>query len=195
MAEGQALYGVRFREPDERRKREGESRQVDIKQLWQRSHEIINLASLGHKQSEIAEMLGVTPQTVSNTLNSTLGKEEVSEKRKTRDEAYEELYSDVMELTKKAMGIYRGILEAKEDDPKVTIEMKRKVADTVTLELSGMRAPTKIDTRNISTTATMEEIEDFKQRGIQAAKDSGKLVFIDPKKLSAPIDVTPEDPD
>ena len=59
---------------------------------------------------------------------------------------------------------------------------QKDVADTVLLGLSGLRAPTKISTSHLNLTLTSEEIEAFKSRGIEAAKESGLGM----------IDVTPE---
>ncbi|MBU2395666.1 MAG: hypothetical protein KKH70_20220, partial [Gammaproteobacteria bacterium] len=54
----EGLYGFDFREVDLRRVAEGEEKKTyNIKQLWQRSHEIINLAAQGFKNVDIAEIL------------------------------------------------------------------------------------------------------------------------------------------
>lgn len=177
MEAATSLYGFKFREPDKRRERldEDGSRRFDIKQLWQRSHEILNLALLGHKQSDIAKILDITPQTVCNTLNSTLGKEAIAERRQARDEEYEELQDEVMNLTRKSLAVYNQILENESENTR----LKKDTADTVVLELSGLKVPTRIDTRSVHATLTTEELEEFKRRGIAAAKAAGKLVEVD----------------
>jgi len=174
--EKKSLYGFPVREPDQRRNPNGRS--VDIKQLWSRSHEILNLDSLGYKGTEIASMLGVHPVTVSNTLNSTLGKETKSDIREKRDEEYNELREEVMELTRKSLKVYKKILE---DESVYGAKMQKDTADTVTLELSGLRAPTRIDTRSMHMSVTSAEIDEFKRRGIAAARASGKIVDIHPE--------------
>ena len=172
-----SLYGYEYREPDKRRERKSEdgSRSYDIKQLWQRSHEILNLALLGYKQTEIAKQLSITPQTVCNTLNSSIGMEVLSDKRKTRDEEYEDLQQDVMELTKKSLRTYHEILDSESEG----LKLKKDTADTVVLELSGMRVPTRIDSRSMNFSLTAEEISEFKKRGAAAAKAAGKLVEVE----------------
>ena len=166
------LYGFAFRDVDNRRSdRLGTH---DIKQLWQRTHEIVGLALQGLKQKEIAKILGVTPVTVSNALNSSLGRKKLSKMREERDGGYLKLNEEIRELTEKAIMTYHEIFDDEMD--KYSPEQKRKTADTVMLELSGLRAPTRIDSRNINTTATLEEIEEFKKRGIQAARESGNLI-------------------
>ena len=177
VQEQTSLYGFKFREPDERRREDRSTH--DIKQLWQRSHEILNLALIGHKGTDIAKILGISPQTVSNTLNSTLGKETIAGKRKTRDAEYEKLQDEVTLLAEKALAVYRKIFDEPDDSPVCTLKMKKETADTVALELAGMRSPTRIDTRSVHTTATLDEINAFKQRGLQAARDSGMLVVVE----------------
>jgi len=168
-------YGFKVREPDNRRSENPNGRTVDIKRLWSRQHEIINLDSLGYKGTEIAKMLGVTTMTVSNALNSTLGTEEKSNVRKTRDEEFGELRDEVMDLTKKALVVYNEILDSETE----AMTLKKATADTVALDLAGMRAPTRIDSRTVHATATLEEIEGFKQRGIEAAKQMGQIVVVE----------------
>jgi len=171
VATRRSLYGFDMREPDLRRK-DGERKTHNIKQLWQWSHEILNLAVRGMKPVEIAEILNITPQTVSNTLNSDLGMQKLSEMRKKRDEDTYDTVKEIDDLTKKALDVYHEIF----DDKMESHAMKKKVADTVTLELSGLRVPTKIHSGNFNVIATLEEIEEFKKRGIKAARESGMII-------------------
>lgn len=173
----ESLYGFRIRERDKRESAPG-TRRHEIKKLWSRSHEIINLDSLGYRHSEIAKMLDIKPQTVSNTLNSQLGREVCAEVRKTRDEEYETLRDDALELTKKAMKVYHEIFDEPDVTGRVPLKMKKETADTVVLELSGLRAPTQIQSQSMNMTLTPEDIEAFKQRGIAAAKAAGNLIEV-----------------
>lgn len=174
-----SLYGFEVRDFDNRRSETGE-RQVNIKQLWQRSHEIIVLALQGYKQTEIAEILNIHPQTVSNTLNSELGMKKLSELREDRDKGVVDVSKRVAELSKIALDMYEEIFNC----PDVDYKLKKETADTVLMDIGGHRAPTKIDTRSVHTTATMAQIEEFKQRGLQAARESGLLITVDETQAS-----------
>lgn len=165
------LYGFEGRETDLRRK-DDTRKTHDVKQLWQRTHEILNLAVRGMKQVEIAEILNVTPQTVSNAVNSGLGKQKLSEERKKRDEDTYDRVKEIDKLTKKALKVYHNIF----DDKTESAGLKKKTADVVTLELSGLRVPTRIQSQSFNTVATLEEIEEFKKRGIAAARESGMII-------------------
>jgi predicted transcriptional regulator len=176
------LYGFEFRDVDLRRTPEGVDRkQYNIKQLWQRSHEIINLAARGYKQSDIAEILNVSEACVSMTLNSDLGQKKLAEIRNVRDEDAKKTSEKIRILTAKAIETYHEIFD--NEDGLATLKDRKDVADTVLLELSGLRAPTKVQTSNINMTLSAEEIEAFKNRGVKAAKEAG---------LQEPIDITPE---
>lgn len=165
------LYGFEFRDVDLRRTEQEDKKTYNIKQLWQRSHEIINLAAQGFKNTDIAEILGITPACVSLTLNSDLGQKKLSEIRFGRDEEAKKNSEKIRVLTAKAIQTYHEIFD--NEDGQATLKDRKEVADTVLLELSGLRVPTKIHSSSVSTVLTAEEIENFKSRGLKAAKEAG----------------------
>jgi predicted transcriptional regulator len=175
------LYGFEFRDVDLRRAEEGERKTYDVKQMWQRTHEICNLAVKGFKYTEIAEILNIHPQTVSNTLNGKLGEAKVAELRQARDEDAKKTAEKIRVLTAKAIATYHEIFD--NESGEASLRDRKEVASTVLLELSGLRTPTKIQTSSVSTVLTAEEIERFKSRGLKAAQESGMV-----------IDITPEEP-
>jgi len=126
------------------------------------------------KQTEIARILNISPVTVSNTLNSTLGKQKLSEMRGERDEHYVKVSEEIKKLTIKALNTYHQLF----DSPNIDAKMKKETADTITLDIAGMRAPTKVDTRTLHAHATIDEINEFKRRGLEAARESGILVSV-----------------
>lgn len=172
-----SLYGFEIREPDERRVPAQDRKTYDIKQMWQRHHEIVNLAARGFKQVEIAEILCIHPQTVSNALNSQLGEEKLSEIRMERDIETKKIVEKVRVLTNKAIEVYYEIFD--DESGQVSLRDKKEVADKVLLELSGLRAPTKVQT--VSTVLTLDEIESFKRRGLEAAKEAGLVIDVEPE--------------
>lgn len=171
------LYGFAFRDIDLRRVSEGEEKKTyNIKALWQRSHEIINLAAQGWKQTQIAEILNISEATVSLTLNSDLGKKKLAEIRYSRDEDAKKQSAKINALTNKAIETYNEILD--NEDGQATLADRMKVSDSILLELSGLRAPTKIQASSVSMTLSAAEIAEFKQRGIKAAQEAGQIIDI-----------------
>jgi predicted transcriptional regulator len=172
------LYGFEFRDVDLRRTPEGETRnRYEIKALWQRSHEIINLSARGYKGSDIAEILNISEACVSMTLNSELGQKKLAEIRNVRDEDAKKTSEKIRILTAKAIETYHEIFD--NEDGQATLKDRKDVADTVLLELSGLRAPTKIQSSSVTTVLTAEEIENFKNRGIKAAKEAGMVIDVE----------------
>jgi len=137
------------------------------------------MAATGMKNTEIAKLLNITPQTVSNTINSELGMKRMSELRGERDSKYGEVSERISFLTQRALDVYEGVLAAEKDDPEINLTTRLKVSDTVMLELSGHRAAQKV--HSVNTSATLDEISEFKKRGIKAAQESGMLVVLSKK--------------
>ena len=179
------LYGFEFLEPDKRRRpdqfEEGESEPLkyEIKQLWQRSHEIVNLSAAGYKNKEIAQILNISPITVSNTLNGKLGQHKLSEIRGDRDREAKKTVEKIRVLTNKALNVYHEIFD--NESGKATLKDQKSVADTVVLELSGLRVPTKVQSHSVHTSLTKDEIESFKERGTKAAQESGIVIDVESK--------------
>jgi len=113
LSEKYSLYGARL--PDARRSYSGR-KTYNIKQLWEKNHEIINLAVLGLKSPQIAEIVGVTEATVSNTVNSDLGKEKLHLMRASRDADTLDAAKKIQELTAKALLLYEQILDSEGED-------------------------------------------------------------------------------
>lgn len=176
------LYGFEFRDVDRRRTDPEDRKTYDAKAMWQRSHEVVNLAAKGMKQVDIARILDITKETVSNILNSELGMQKLSDVREERDIEAKKVTKRIKELTEKALDVYAEIFEDK--GKLFPIEMKKKTADTVALELAGLRAPTRIQSASFSMVATAEEIEEFKERGIKAAQESGLIVDAEIKEIT-----------
>lgn len=170
------LYGFAFRDDDLRRVSGEEKRTYNIKALWQRSHEIINLAVQGWKQTDIAEILNISEATVSLTLNSDLGKKKLADMRYSRDEDAKKQSEKIRVLTNKAIETYNEILD--NEGGEVTLSDRMKVSDNILLELSGLRAPTKIQTSSVSTVLSAAEIAEFKARGLKAAQEAGQVIDI-----------------
>jgi predicted transcriptional regulator len=171
------LYGFEFREVDKRRAEPGERKTFNIKQLWQRNHEILNLLAMGYKSIDVAEIMGVSEACVSQTMNSDLGKAKLSEIRLGRDEEAKKTAEKIRVLTNKALATYHEIFD--NENGEATLKDRKDVADTIVLELSGLRVPTKTQSQIVNTTLTKDEIEAFKDRGKKAAENAGIVIDID----------------
>jgi predicted transcriptional regulator len=170
-----SLPEVREEGVDNRMNLDG-TRTHEIKRLWQLHHEILNLNSLGLKNTVIAQILNITPQTVSNCINSQVSKEKIEELREIRDGQTKDRLTQIRLLTDQALKTYFELFQ----DPNCTIDQRIKVADTVALELSGLRVPTKVT--SVGVVLTGEELAEIKQRGFEAMKANGTIVDVGPVK-------------
>ena len=172
------LYGFEVRELDQRRSTTRYA--PEIKQLWQRSHEILGLALQGYTNVQIAEALNITPTCVTTTVNSELGEKKLADMRKERDGGFIDVSRKIKELSEKALKTYEEIF----DSDTISYNLKKATSDTVLMDLGGHRAPTKIDSRSVSLTASIDELEEFKRLGYQAAKEAGFLIDL-PEECNA----------
>jgi predicted transcriptional regulator len=124
------------------------------------------------KETEIATILNITPQTVSNTVNSSLGQQKLAEMRDKRDEVvikYDPL-AEVKKLLPTAINIYKEIMES----ASASLSIKKSTADTIVKDICGYEAPKKIDGRFVSANIT-PYLDELKQRGREAARQCGML--------------------
>jgi len=168
------LYGFETRDVDKRRALPGERKTYEIKQLWQRNHEILRMALIGMKAPHIADVLGIHPKTVSNTINSELGRNKLSLMRQERDDSIVDVAKDVAKMYPECMKVYNDILNG---DCKS--KLMKETADTLIMDIGGNRAPQKIQSETLHLTPT--DIEEFKKRGLAAAKASGMVVDVEPE--------------
>jgi predicted transcriptional regulator len=184
----EGLYGFEYLIEDRRRLPEDKPRKVEIQSLWQRSHEIVNLAARGLKYEEIASFLNISRQCVSDTLNSELGKHKLAEIRRCRDEETKVVSEKIRHLTNKALKVYNDIFD--DESGECNLNDKKKAADTVILELSGLRAPTKVQTTNTSMQLSKEDLERFKARALKAAEEAGIVIDIEkPKEITSNTEI------
>lgn len=173
-----SLYGFEMKGRDKRRAEPGERKSHDINMLWQRNHEILRLALVGLKSTQIAEILGIHKQTVSNTINSDLGKQKLSLMRKERDEDVIDVVKEVAKMFPKALEIYNKVLDGED-----VTKMQKDTADTVVMDIGGHRAPSRTESKGGFLHMTPADIESFKKRGIEAARTSGLIVDAEFKEI------------
>jgi hypothetical protein len=169
------LYGFEIREEDRRRKDHSVRKTYEAKQMWQRHHEIVNLHVQGFKNVEIAEILCIDPQTVSNVLGSQLCEQKTAELREIRDGEVKKRMEQIRILTQKAIETYNEILDDTENE-KVTLKDRGEYATRVLDNLSGLKVPTRVQTQSVGVQMTAEEFAEFKARGIAASREAGLVI-------------------
>jgi DNA-binding CsgD family transcriptional regulator len=164
------LYGNTVR--DGRRKTDGR-KSFDLQQLWQGNHEILNLKLLGYSNRQIAEAQGCTEATVSNTVNSSIGKEKLNAMRAARDEGTLDVMKEVEERVPEALNVYDEIIVS----DKASLALKKRVADTILLDICGHRAPKRIEGKLAhGHLVDPELLKILKENGRKSAEACGDLV-------------------
>lgn len=121
-----------------------EERSYTIKEIQWRHREIMRLKLKGLSNKEIAIIVGVTPQNVSDVMNSPQVKAEMEKLSDRRDSIAVEVQSDLVELAPEAVALYRDILSGKGDGADATLKEKLKVADSV-LDRTGFGKVQKVE--------------------------------------------------
>jgi len=173
MFEGLDLYGERDRDL----RRSEDRKTYDPKRLWQSHHEIINLALVGMRQIDIAERLGVTQATVSNVLNSTIGREKLMQGRIVRDAKTFDAAKEISELAQKSLETYKTILDS-EGEQAAPLGLKFQASKTILNDLSGLAAPKRVDSRTLNAYLTSDDLERIKERGRKAAEELGIVIEV-----------------
>lgn len=126
-----------------------------LQSLKQRHYEMISLHVLGAKNKDIAEALNVTPQNVSDVLNSPLAQRRVRAIREERDSNYADIQKRIQEIQPLAVDIMEQAMIS-EDAPWAT----RKSAAKDMLEMGGHKAPDKRPVETI----TPEQLSQIKDK-------------------------------
>ena len=139
-----------------------------IGKLWEIHHEIARRLSLGEKNRDIANALGITEVMVSYTKNSKLVEDKVDILRASMDADTIDLGVRIKEFAPKALVLLEEIIEGKHDE--ASIALRARYADRH-LDRAGL-APIKkiaVATGHLS----RNDIEEIKRRATGAAVKSG----------------------
>lgn len=148
-------------------------RKYNISHMWQHHHEILRLVLLGNKPSEIAEALNITPQTVSNTVNSPLGRAKLAMLRAERDQSSVDIAAAIQDVQADALNVVKEFVDpeaGKNKDDKLRLKAAFDLLDR-----GGHGAPQVIRSEHLHAHLTGNDIEEIKRRA-QAARQGGIVV-------------------
>lgn len=152
---------------EDRRKIDG-PRQYQPKQISERHRNILRLYALGYAIKEIAERLSCTPATVSNVVNSNLGRLHTEILRKGIDEAAMEAAKRVRALAPAALSVIEEILE----DETVPSAVRLRAAQDA-LDRAGFGAVKKMDVHTTSLSLTPDDLAAIKAQAMSRAAQNG----------------------
>ena len=161
---------------DKRRKPPSEKKSWRPKQLWARHHEIKRRLLLGQSNKQIAEALGIHPQTVSWVRNSPVMQKALKELSQKRDEAAVDLKNQIMELAPLAIKHYKRCLEDETNEVYSTSQQLKIAGDV--LDRSGLSPKQVSRHEHLHAHLTTAEIEEIKRRAREDSERSGLLTVV-----------------
>lgn len=146
------------------------NKSYDLKRLFGRHRQICRLFVLGGmKGIEIAQVMGIVPQTVYNVLGSELGVKLCKELSSGLDDEMVEVQQRLQELSPLAL----DIIEETMLDEETSQPLKVKVADSI-LNRAGHNPAVKIEQRSMSLKIDADFIKEIKQRANELKVDDKK---------------------
>lgn len=159
-------------------------RQYQPAALNERHRNILRLYALGYTIRDIASRLSCTPATVSNIVNSNLGRLHTDILRKGIDEAAMEAAKRVRALAPAALSVIEEIL----DDPSVPSAVRLRAAQDA-LDRAGFAAVKKMDVHTTSLSLTADDLATIKAQAMSRAAQNG--MSEDTPSLHLSLDASP----
>lgn len=150
-----------------RERRNGASRQYNIKELWDKHREIARQLVLGGTNVSIAETLNITPQTVSNVRNSPLGQAELQRLHAGRDDEVVNIAKRIDEFAPIALELLEDIMTGRQ--PGASVALRAKVASGH-LARAGYGEVHKVHA--LHGYVTKNDLEEIKARAVGALHES-----------------------
>lgn len=156
---------------DLRRGDKGGKKGHQIAQMWDNHHEIARLIVLGLDNKDIAERLNCSSQTISNVRNSPVVQDKLAILHAVRDVATGDLAHEIAQMAPMALKRIKEVLETG------TVHGQTASAAVIMKEANNLldremgKAIQRIDSRNVNTTLTSNDLDAIKQRASELRGD------------------------
>jgi len=104
-------------------------KKFNISYLWDQHHEILRRVAVGQRMADVARDLGISSQTVSNTVNSVLGRRKLAILRAEMDADTIDLRMRIKELASEAVETIAGIMRSEGTAPAVRLRSAVDILD------------------------------------------------------------------
>ena len=136
------------------------NKNYDIKRLWGQQKEILRMVASGlYNNKQIAEMVGVTPQTVSNIINSSLGKQTLEVLQGAADAETVDLMVKLRALAPIALSVQEEVMLGEDTPQRLKVDVANKMLDR-----AGYAPITKNMNLNLNAGLTKDDIASIKAR-------------------------------
>jgi predicted transcriptional regulator len=135
------------------------SQKYQVKNIWDTHKEIMRLALMGMKHTEIAKQLNVSAAMVTYTLNSSIVKRQLDVMRGARDKEALDVAVEIKNLLPLAIRRLEEILEDDNTERKLMASVAQDLLDR-----GGHPAVRGVQGQFVSTVLTKDELEEIKER-------------------------------
>lgn len=134
--------------------------EMGVAKLRGQHERILELASLGYRQVDIANELGISSQTVSNLMRSSLGKARMAELNADRKARFDERAARLDALADSALSVYEDVFLGHEPlDPRDKVKVAADVLDR-----AGLPKTSRSEKTTMRATLTAEQIREINAR-------------------------------
>ena len=162
--------GVDYFQPDrprDRRTRPDKPRRTwQVSKIWDSHEEIIRRLTLGQKNTEIAQNMGISSAQVSNVRNSPIIQDKLAIMQGARDAYTLDIAKDIREFAPKALEVLKAIVNG--DDSSglpVGPALKARVASDL-LDRAGYAPVRNVNVQSAHVHLTRDDIEELKRRAV-----------------------------
>lgn len=149
------------------RRRTALERQWQPKQLSERHHNILRLHLLGYSNTDIADKMGCTTVTVSQTINSNIGREHTQMMRSELDKATFDSAKRIKLMAPKAIDVIEEALTNSD----IPFSVRLKAAQDA-LDRAGFGAVKKMDVQSTTVSLTPSDLNNLKQNALLRANEN-----------------------
>lgn len=160
------------------RHNKGRERNIQIKEIHQRQREMARLASMGISNKEIAATLNITPQNVSDNINSPLLRAHINDLQASKDG---DVVAQARRLSQLASQAIDNIEKGINGEAELTDRDRMKLSTDV-LDRVGLGKTINISGKVIHGHMTVADIEDLKERHAAEGRRAGAVVDVTPNK-------------
>jgi predicted transcriptional regulator len=152
---------------------------ADPKRLWELHHEVLRRRFLGQRVKDIADAVGLTPQRVSQVLNSPLAQEKLRVMRAEADGTAVDVAKRIAELAPKAVAVLDKLLDGNNG---VSPAVRASAAKDI-LDRAGFSPVRRFEGRIASAVLTPKMLAEIRKRSANAR---GEAVVVDTQEVSLP---------
>ena len=154
----------------------------ELENLWNKHHEVLRRAALGHSNKAIARDVGLSERAISYTLNSEIGRAKLAELQNGRDETVKTIREGIRETLPEALQVVREIMISQREKTKDSDRLK------AALELMDRGGIVTKRVEDINVTKVHFDGADI-ERLKRVAKENGQIV-VHSKKEAIDVPVT-----